>query len=475
MNRFLTLLFSYLSIALILLSIFFLLNDKTTKLVYTDDIENADLAKNKLPLILRAFKSVSMSGDYLKEVELETKLQNNSKYFYYCVFYESENKLGSTNNFLEISDTTQIFDLDIIKLKSPKLITELHQPDKHTNYCYKGNIIFKFSSFKSFHLSNLEINGELKFNRSIIDSVANFSYSSFASNVSFISVIFNKAAYFNNSTFNSLIYFNGSSFKDELNLSNLNLTQKTRFNFNSCSLPDLIDFSSNGKIYNEIDLTVAHFNNNRHSKNNPEQYKPHYINLFKSDISKFHLDYTHFKLQKKYLFQGKYVDLPYDEMCSIYEGLLNNFKTRGQQESYELLDIEYKDYKWQHSKTPWMSDVERLWWNYGYDKHLIFKWAIVFLLSFTLITFLFLKYFNSVYKLQGLTNLDQFSFSNLTIKTLFIKWWFAFVYSAAIFFGLTLKIENIEYRKFWGTLYIVFMYTLGIVCLAYMANFVIQN
>ena len=53
--------------------------------------------------------------------------------------------------------------------------------------------------------------------------------------------------------------------------------------------------------------------------------------------------------------------------------------------------------------------------------------------------------------------------------------WYAFVYSANIFFRLTLKVEDLQYNRIWATLYVMIMYTLGLVCLAYMANFVLQK
>lgn len=367
---------------------------------------------------------------------------------------------------------------DIIKNNQAVHISFCLFPDSFsiTNMRFQDNFNLSSSAFGKINFSNLNFDKSFYFDFNVCQKDIVFTSCNFFKKSSFDRCVFKKSVSFEKSSIDGNVIFRNVIFNNFLNLSDLKLNDSSKIFFDRSRLADTLDFSSNNRIFNEIDLTVANFNiPSRYSNKNTKEYKRHYIQLFKSDISKFHIDYTHFKLLKKYYYADKWIDIPYDEMCGIYEGLLNNFRTRGQQESYKLLDVEYRDYKWQHSKTPWMSEVERLWWNYGYDKQLIFKWAIVFLLSFTLITFLFLRYFNSVYKLQKLTDLDRFSFSNLTIKTLFIKWWYAFVYSAAIFFGLTLKIENIEYKKFWGTLYIVFMYTSGIICLAYMANFVIQN
>lgn len=110
-----------------------------------------------------------------------------------------------------------------------------------------------------------------------------------------------------------------------------------------------------------------------------------------------------------------------------------------------------------------------------YVKELIFKWTAVFLLIFTFLTFLFLPCLNKTYHIEKIKNTSELNFKNIGVKNLSVRWWLALVYTSAIFFGLTLKVEKIEYKRFWGTLYIVLVYTLGIVCLAYIANFIIQK
>jgi pentapeptide repeat protein len=70
-----------------------------------------------------------------------------------------------------------------------------------------------------------------------------------------------------------------------------------------------------------------------------------------------------------------------DEKTSIYEMVLKNFQENGQMDSYEKLDIEYKNFK------NGIFILPRIWNNYGYDKELIFAWTIGFLIIFTTITY----------------------------------------------------------------------------------------
>lgn len=53
--------------------------------------------------------------------------------------------------------------------------------------------------------------------------------------------------------------------------------------------------------------------------------------------------------------------------------------------------------------------------------------------------------------------------------------WFSFIYTCTIFFPLFLKIDKIKYRHKLMVFYIFLVYTAGLVCVGYMANFVVQK
>ena len=160
-----------------------------------------------------------------------------------------------------------------------------------------------------------------------------------------------------------------------------------------------------------------------------------------------------------------------DEIEGMYEALLNNFKSRGQLESYKLLDIEYQEYKWKNSRFAPLVIFPKHWWNFGYDRERIFYWIAAFLLLFTVITFFSLSYLNSVYPIERveITPLER------NPKKIIERLWFSFIYTSIIFFLLTLKVDKIDYKKYVGTFYIMLMYTIGIICLAYMANYILQK
>lgn len=74
------------------------------------------------------------------------------------------------------------------------------------------------------------------------------------------------------------------------------MSDSTEFEFYNTRFPDTLDFSNNSKIYNKIDFTTADFTDSSRYDYKVHDVKPVSIYLYKTDISKLHLDYIHFKL-----------------------------------------------------------------------------------------------------------------------------------------------------------------------------------
>jgi len=312
----------------------------------------------------------------------------------------------------------------------------------------------------------------------------------------FLSTTFSEKAYFeatdfmgstnfNEATFSNKVDFFRATFGNRLLLNNLKLCDKTEFNFNLTTFPDTIEFSSNTEIFNEIDFTIANFNDHRRQNSKTDEEIPILIFLYKTDISKLHLDYIHFKLllpdgttnqnrSENEIFDVQ-TRITIDDCESMYEALLNNFKAHGQQESYKRCDIDYQTFKWHHSWAKWFAWLPRLWWNFGYNKELIFSRTLYLIGLFTFFTYFFIYFLNDkVYAMNNIP-LDERWKKIFAFKNFGNRLWYSFIYTSAVFFRLTLKIENIHFERKWGTAYLILIYTLGLICLAYMANFVLQK
>jgi uncharacterized protein YjbI with pentapeptide repeats len=159
-----------------------------------------------------------------------------------------------------------------------------------------------------------------------------------------------------------------------------------------------------------------------------------------------------------------------DEILSTYEKVLKNFELNGQMESYKALDIEYRDFE----NDGWFN-INHLWNRYGYDKEWIFYWTAGFLLLFTLITSFFIGDFNRKIEDNGVYYLENITLDHPGEKFFVLKRFIhAFVYTSSVFFLLGLKVENLNFRRA-AVIYILLVYAMGILCLGYVANFVLAK
>ena len=302
---------------------------------------------------------------------------------------------------------------------------------------------------------------------------ADFNFCEFEQNVNFEKTKFNKAVVFEGSVFGSTANFLGASFhdvsfswskfKNKAIFVAIEVPDTSNIDFTETKLPDTLDFSFVEKLHTNIDFTFCDFD--------VTTSQPRLIQFYKTDISKFKLDYTHFKLliPDSILNPIDHIKRPtvIDEIESVYEALLNNFKIHGQTESYKLLDIEYQRYEWSNSWAGFMPCLPYYWNRFGYRKEFVFVWTLCMLFIFTIINFWLLDYLNQqVYLIGEIPWADG-------IKNNRRRWWYSFIYTSTIFFRLTLKTENIKFQRIAGSIYIFLIYTLGVVCLAYMAALVL--
>lgn len=159
-----------------------------------------------------------------------------------------------------------------------------------------------------------------------------------------------------------------------------------------------------------------------------------------------------------------------DKINGYYETLLRNFSSEKDVNNFKFFDIEFQRFKNLHNNffTEVLWWVPEYWTNYGYNKEWPIYWAVVFLLFFTIINYFLFPFLNAnVYRI------DKVPIMRRDWKGR--RFWYSFFYTANIFFRLTLKLDKLESRPIIATAYIMWISTLGTICLAYMANFVIQK
>lgn len=258
-----------------------------------------------------------------------------------------------------------------------------------------------------------------------------------------------------------------------------NCTFKGDLILEETTLPNYLSFRFTKVDKGTIDLSSAKLDSIRY-----DSKKWCYIDLRDAPIEKIRFHYNNFRL-----YVPEILDMEsFDRMSQVYERLLGHFKKMGYLTSYEHLDKEYHDFK--RSQDPdakWESHllnfINKYWNDYGHKKSRIWLFTITFFFLFTMINWIKLGYLHSnIYSLPAIDGILKERCSNS--KRVNLKWFSypafknldqALIYTAVIFFGLKLSIGNFNFRNFGGVLYISFQYVVGLVCLGYLANFVISS
>lgn len=262
---------------------------------------------------------------------------------------------------------------------------------------------------------------------------------------------FDNSAFAGRTSFNSVIFAEGASFKG------VSVADELLFN-NAVFLSD-IDFSNIKNIDRRIDLTVVNTDTIQDGIKTRRG-----INLTNSDIAKFKIDYSLFYLQ----FDSS---ATFEYRSNVYQTLMNTFKLDGYTESYEILDKEYKEFVYVN-KNAWLtSSIDKYWWDFGYAKHYVFYWIFAFVFSFTAINFFIFPFLqNHVYRVNNIETNFRSKRWNLPLRL-----YYSLVYTSVLFFSLSVKLDNLKYKHPASVAYIFLIYILGIICLAYAANFVITK
>ena len=327
-------------------------------------------------------------------------------------------------------------------------------PVELTKDTFDGRLDIRKARFKDdVSFDSVLFSKNTDFTYSFFEQDARFEYCRFLDSVHFCMVYFLGDADFSNAIFGRIAYFSGLFYGPQTSLS-----------FTLATLPDTLDLSENIVIPQLIELTDAQFT----------EGKIHYIFLNRTNISMIHFDYRHFRLlffdpQKRNMISE-------EERRSIYEQVLQNFKARGQQDSYQAVDIEYHHFLAKNPLERIVDKIQQLWWNYGYWKWLVIVWAVGFIILFSTFNYFRLNDLNkNVYPIEGIPLFPTLGVLPFSWRRARNRYWFSMVYTSTIFFRLTLEVKGIQFKRVFAAFYIFIIYLLGILCLAYMANFVLQK
>lgn len=200
--------------------------------------------------------------------------------------------------------------------------------------------------------------------------------------------------------------------------------------------------------------------------------KTHHLRIRSNDVDKIDFEYHNFKLY----FRG---DETYDDKVGVYTALLESFKRKGYSSSYEKLDKEFQEFQFTQSGyfgylANW---IAKNWWDYGYTKSLVLRNALFLNVFFFVINFFFFnKLIHQGYNIRKFVIVNSSlkkKFSSSQARLLIAKIPYVFLYTSYIFWGLRLDINNLGIHKIGLFGYVLLQYVTGVVCLAYLANWII--
>jgi len=193
------------------------------------------------------------------------------------------------------------------------------------------------------------------------------------------------------------------------------------------------------------------------------------INLLNTDVDKIKMIYSNFHLY----FPDHMADsVQYrDQVSSTYQNLLANFKKNGFDDSYRQLDIEFKD--WQ-SRSDYFTRLDQIWWRYGYEKTRILGWVVLFVMVFGLLNSFFYKSLMETYTINELKS-DMYVPSRYYTLRMLQRYGISCLYTSFIFFKLSLDFDKLKVKNLKMLFLILLQYGIGLICTAYLLNWIISK
>ncbi len=204
--------------------------------------------------------------------------------------------------------------------------------------------------------------------------------------------------------------------------------------------------------------------------------------VFNSDLENLKIEYDKF-----YLKFDSSDHSTFEEKVSVYERLLKNFNSKGAYLSSERLDKEFKEFKYKNQnsnliETTWswiLNWIDSAWWDYGYNKYYVLRLSLLFTILFFVINFI---YFDKLVKIgyvlpkfQKANSYLNSKYRNNQLKLILKKTPYVIIYTCMIFWGIRLEREKVGIDNFGIFIYIIVQYVGGLICLAYIANWIIST
>jgi len=351
---------------------------------------------------------------------------------------------------------------------------------------------FSESTFESASIfAEARSNGVLSFSQCVFKDSCLFWWAHFENSypwvysANFDNVRFEELADFYAATFDNSAYFGDANFYDRADFSYATFDKRLDFRraqfyesalFVGMTLPDTLDLRAVRVYGAPLDFR---------SCTKPLSGSKCQVALQGSDVAKILINSENFELlfhdKRVGAFRGQSdtVDTTFEERLSIFNSILSQYKRDGLEKSHKILDLEKRAFVYPtlSSFDKFTDRVDSIWWNYGYDRWLIFLWTIgLLLMCFVVNLFFYGKLSEELYEMKFLTN-SRYKHYGFRTKAFFYPLNTA-IYTITIFFGLRFDMSKL-YAGSATThprllLLLLFDYVVGLVCVGFLVNYVLS-
>jgi hypothetical protein len=203
------------------------------------------------------------------------------------------------------------------------------------------------------------------------------------------------------------------------------------------------------------------------------------IQIKNTSLNNIRLNYRNFKLYFPNVIGDK-------EPAALKEytltQLLENQRRNGFLDGYEKVDKEFKKYhylKGNLASGRFLNWLDSNWWDYGYNKSLIVRNGIILMIFFFVLNLLCFKFL--VFKTYILTEFVE-AYKRVQSRNSKRSLWrhfklgiYCLIYTAFIFWGLRIDLTKLKLQNIPAVILILSQYLMGLVCLGYLANYILTH
>jgi hypothetical protein len=196
------------------------------------------------------------------------------------------------------------------------------------------------------------------------------------------------------------------------------------------------------------------------------------LNLNGVNVSRLKFNYDEYILDT--------TGMSFEQLQSLYNNLKDQYTKLGMTESFKLADIDLTKLNNYHKGGLYkvVDAINRWWWDYGYSKGKIVGNSILLFLLFLIINSCIglSRLLVHGYTLPAFTEIPNHIKRYRSMwKRSWYRFWYTFLFTCLVFWGINLDKRELRLKNLGYIFYIILQYLVGIVCLAYLAAFILSK